>query len=537
MNRIIYKIATEQDEFEQIHKLNYETFVEEIPQHEENENHQLVDKFHEENTYVIAKDGAEVVGMIAIRAERPYSLDSKLEELESYLPLHGNPCEIRLLSVKKAYRSTRVFYQLCTKLLDYCLEKGYTMALISGTVRQLKLYKHMGFMPFGPLLGHENARFQPMYLTKESFERSTKAFERLMSKNSLPRRELSFLPGPVPIHPKVKKAFSETAISHRSIEFKESLINLRIQLCDMTGANYAEVVVGTGTLSNDLVAAQLQNLSGDGLILANGEFGYRLIDHAKRFQLTFQTIEKKWNEPISLAEIEFAINHDPSIKWIWTVHCETSTGYLYDLEGIQSLCKKYGLELCVDACSTAGVVPLDLKETYLASTVSGKGFGSYPGLAIVFHREKIQSSNSVPRYLDLKMYEDHQSIPYTHSSNLVNALHEALKLVDYENIQSLSSKVRERLRAAGCDLLGDNRYSPGIITIRLPNGISSREFGDQCKKNGILISYESEYLLQRNWVQIALMGAQDEMAVRESLKILERIFASQIRNGYVYETI
>jgi aspartate aminotransferase-like enzyme len=135
------------------------------------------------------------------------------------------------------------------------------------------------------------------------------------------------------------------------------------------------------------------------------------------------------------------------------------------------------------------------------------------------------------------MYEDHQSIPYTHSSNLVNALHEALKLVDYENIQSLSSKVRERLRAAGCDLLGDNRYSPGIITIRLPNGISSREFGDQCKKNGILISYESEYLLQRNWVQIALMGAQDEMAVRESLKILERIFASQIRNGYVYETI
>ena len=34
---MIYKIANTAEEYEQIFKLNYETFVEEIPQHEKNE--------------------------------------------------------------------------------------------------------------------------------------------------------------------------------------------------------------------------------------------------------------------------------------------------------------------------------------------------------------------------------------------------------------------------------------------------------------------------------------------------------------------
>ena len=45
-----FKIATEDWEFEAIHRLNYKTFVEEIPQHEQNAEERLVDKFHAENT-------------------------------------------------------------------------------------------------------------------------------------------------------------------------------------------------------------------------------------------------------------------------------------------------------------------------------------------------------------------------------------------------------------------------------------------------------------------------------------------------------
>lgn len=537
MESLTYKLASEQSEFEQIHQLNYQTFVEEIPQHSKNDKNELIDRFHQENTYMIAKKGEEVVGMIAIRAKRPFSLDYKLESLDDCLPVKGTACEVRLLSIKKAYRSSRVFYHLCERLVQFCLEKGYTMALISGTVRQLKLYRRIGFIPFGPLTGEEGAQFQPMYLTKENFERSTKAFIRLMEKKTEPAKRISLLPGPVSIHPEAERAFREPAISHRSEEFKKELHQLRSSLCHMTGAAHAEVVVGTGTLSNDLVAAQLSCLRGTGLILANGEFGFRLIDHAKRQGLSFQSIEKEWNEPIHLYEIEQLIKSNSSISWIWTVHCETSTGYLYDLDSLKELCGSRGIELCVDACSSAGAVPLDLKEIYLASAVSGKGFGSYPGLAIVFHRERILGGNHIPRYLDLKMYQEHESIPYTHSSNLVTALNKACGLIDYEKTSRIGKQARERLLANGWIVLGDESYSPGIITILVPETISSKKIGDYCKSNGVLISYESGYLLKRNWIQAAFMGSISEQEAAEALKILEHAFKIQNEKRYQYETV
>jgi len=49
----VFKIAAEDWEFEKIHKLNYQTFVKEIPQHEDDASQMLVDKYHDENVYII----------------------------------------------------------------------------------------------------------------------------------------------------------------------------------------------------------------------------------------------------------------------------------------------------------------------------------------------------------------------------------------------------------------------------------------------------------------------------------------------------
>ena len=48
---LIFKVACEPWEFEQVHRLNYKTFVEEIPQHEANPDELLVDNFHQENMH------------------------------------------------------------------------------------------------------------------------------------------------------------------------------------------------------------------------------------------------------------------------------------------------------------------------------------------------------------------------------------------------------------------------------------------------------------------------------------------------------
>jgi N-acyl-L-homoserine lactone synthetase len=101
---LIFKIATEPEEFEQIHRLNYRTFVEEIPQHPANSAKRQVDRFHSENSYVICRDGARLIGMLALQGNRPFSLDSKVPDLDAHLPKGAVVCELRLLAVEPEYR-------------------------------------------------------------------------------------------------------------------------------------------------------------------------------------------------------------------------------------------------------------------------------------------------------------------------------------------------------------------------------------------------------------------------------------------------
>ena len=157
-----FKVASEDSEFVQIHKLNYRTFVEELPQHDPNLSRRLVDRFHEENTYMICLEGAELRGMVAIRGKRPFSLGQKLPDLDALLPAARSPCEIRLLSVEKGYRSGRILHGLLELLMDYYEANGHDLVIVSAAVGQLKLYRHMGFAPFGPVVGTPVARFQPM---------------------------------------------------------------------------------------------------------------------------------------------------------------------------------------------------------------------------------------------------------------------------------------------------------------------------------------------------------------------------------------
>jgi hypothetical protein len=184
---IVFRVATEA-EFEAIHRLNYRTFVEEIPQHEPNQEHRLVDKFHDQNTYLVAMRGDRLVGMMAVRGERPFSLDQKVPDLDSHLPPGRVPCEVRLLAVLPGERRGRVFWGLLRLVHEHIVARGWDIAVSSCTTRQLKLYEHIGFVPFGPLVGTAKARFQPMYITVEAYEERTKALEARTQFAVVPKR-------------------------------------------------------------------------------------------------------------------------------------------------------------------------------------------------------------------------------------------------------------------------------------------------------------------------------------------------------------
>ncbi|MDB6124543.1 MAG: serine-pyruvate aminotransferase/archaeal aspartate aminotransferase [Pedosphaera sp.] len=525
---LIFKIANEDWEFDLIHQLNYKTFVEEIPQHAPSPTQRLVDKFHSENTYLICLSGRKLAGMLAARSKRPFSLDQKIANLDSYLPAGRSFCEIRLLSVDKKFRTGQVFQGLMSLMWQHFVEHGYDMGLISGTTRQSKLYKHLGFIPFGPLVGSEGAQYQPMYLSIESFEAGVREFLSARAPRHVQRPMVNFLPGPVAISRHVRRAFEAAPESHRSDGFIADFQATKQLLCELTSAKNVEILLGSGTLANDVVAAQLSPEKKKGMIVTNGEFGERLVDHARRFGLDFELIQYPWGKSFDLANIRQKINSSAP-TWLWCAHCETSAGIVNDLETLKSICSENDTKLCIDAISSIGTMPVQLEGIYLASCASGKGLRSFPGLGMVFYNHELaEAAGSVPRYLDLELYAKSQGIAFTHSSNLLHALNAAIKKVSwperFSELAETSTWLRNKLREIGFGILGsDKEASPAVVTIVLPPELSSTKVGGQLQEAGFLLSCNSEYLRQKNLIQICIMGEFTREKLVSLLNHLNRI--------------
>jgi aspartate aminotransferase-like enzyme len=525
---LVFKTAGEDWEFEVIHRLNYKTFVEEIPQHKAQPTDRLVDKFNSENTYLICLSGRQLAGMLAVRGNRPFSLDQKLEGLDSYLPAGRKICEIRLLAVEKKFRGAQVLQGILALLWQHGIEKSYDLAIISGTPRQFKLYQHLGFVPFGPLVGSGEAQFQPMYVTLETFEAAARVFLRSSPSRAFQSSAINFLPGPVTIRREVRRAFEQAPESHRADVFVRDFQATKQTLCDLTGSKNVELLLGSGTLANDIVTGQLSVQKHRGLVLSNGEFGDRLIDQARRFALDFEPVEFPWGSELDYTRVK-ALLQEVRGGWLWCAHCETSSGVLNDLGRLKELCAEFDVKLCVDCISSIGTVPVDLRGVYLATCASGKGLRAYPGLSMVYYNHQLENKGEkLPRYLDLNYYAAQQGIPFTFSSNLLHALHAAVKRVPWDKrfaeLVERSAWLRPKLRELGFELVGEQtETSPAVVTIALPEAMNSVKIGALIQESGYLLSYNSEYLKQRNWIQICMMGESAQERLVSLLNALNRV--------------
>ena len=187
--------------------------------------HRLVDKFHAENTYLICLSGRKLAGMLAVRGNRPFSLDQKLADLDSYLPPAGRKvCEIRLLAIEKKFRGAQVLQGILALLWQHGIEKGYDLAIISGTTRQFKLYQHLGFVPFGPVVG-SGRRAVPADVRHAGDVRGDRARipALLAVARSFQPSAVNFLPGPVTVRREVRRAFEQAPESHRARRLHDGL--------------------------------------------------------------------------------------------------------------------------------------------------------------------------------------------------------------------------------------------------------------------------------------------------------------------------
>ncbi|WP_332645607.1 aminotransferase class V-fold PLP-dependent enzyme [Lysinibacillus sp. 54212] len=483
------KIATTDHEFNEIAALTYETFVEEIPQHKPNKEKRLVDRFHHENTYVVVYKHSELVGMVTFRDQRPFSLDEKIGEIEQFISPEQceKLCELRLLAVKKEHRNGRVLMRLMKALYAYFFHENYSACVISGTTRQEKLYKQIGFTQFATAFGTEEAKYLPMVLTKEKIHSFKK---RLLDER------YTFYPGPV----LQQGPLGLTNLSHRSPEFSDLYDTMIHQLLLLSGARNVTTLVGSGTLANEAMLGQLKSdFNNDvGIIISNGEFGERLASQAQAWQLQFQKISYAWGEPFQLKNIK-SLLEDGQYKWLLFVHGETSTGTINPINELAKYCRENYVKLCADCISSFGSKPFSMDELYLATAVSGKAIGALSGLSFVFSNETFLYSNA-PRYLNLPYYNKGE-IPFTIPAYLVQNVARAL-LAYPQRYQELENRMNQLLSS-------DLFHRHGIKTSHYPMIATLQcnpKFSRDAKLNGLFLHDESNYLKRNMYTQISVIG-------------------------------
>ena len=157
--RYRFKPAETEAEFDQLFRLNHAVFAGELEQYPTLASERLVDKFHSKNLYLIALAADEVIGMIALHTQPPFSVAGKLADA-TVLDGYGRLIEVRLLAVEPAHRNGVVMAGLMLAVYEHA--RAFDAIVISGHLEKSALYHELGFTDLGPPVASGHAMYVPM---------------------------------------------------------------------------------------------------------------------------------------------------------------------------------------------------------------------------------------------------------------------------------------------------------------------------------------------------------------------------------------
>lgn len=214
----------------------------------------------------------------------------------------------------------------------------------------------------------------------------------MMNKMDELERKILLNPGPGTTSDRVKEAMIVNDICPREEEFGDlmtEIVNglLRIGNGEKTHEACMFAASGTGAVEGMLTSAL--DDSKKVLIITNGAYGIRMRHICESYQLPHDTIHAFGDYPDTVAIREKL--QSGSFTHLAMIHHETSTGMMNPLEEIADVCVELGVTLIVDAMSSYGAYPIDLKEVkvgYLAAS-SNKCIQGMAGLSFVVFRKDL----------------------------------------------------------------------------------------------------------------------------------------------------
>ncbi|KAA3661509.1 MAG: alanine--glyoxylate aminotransferase family protein [Calditrichaeota bacterium] len=350
-----------------------------------------------------------------------------------------------------------------------------------------------------------------------------------------------FTPGPTQISEEVVHAMAQNMVHHRSPQFKEFFAETSNMLRQFFKTQN-DVLTLTSSGTGGMEGAVINFLKrGDKVVtIEGGKFGQRWGEISRAYGLDVVAIEVEWGSAISPDAVKAVLARHENVKAVMFTHSETSTGTLFDVQGIAKVVRENSDAITIiDGVTSVGVMPFYMDEWDLDVVVAGSQKGTMipPGLAFVAVSERAwqraESSDLPNYYLNLKKARKalhNQTTPFTPATMLLIGLNESLTTFlsnghehYWNKYAALSYAVRTGLTAAGLEVFS-KQPTHALTAIKIPDGVDGQKFVKILRDNYNVTVAGGQEFLKGKIFRVAHMGHYDHLDMMAFVAVMELAF-------------
>ncbi len=329
--------------------------------------------------------------------------------------------------------------------------------------------------------------------------------------SQLPSDYSLLAPGPVNLHPEVRRILSLPMIHHRTPEFDQILKRV-LQDLKIIFQTKNSVFIHPGTGTGGMESLLVNTLSPGDQVLAivSGKFGERWAEMAQVFGAKVNILSVDWGQAVDPEKVQDHLSKNPHTNLVLCQACETSTGVVHPIQALGKIISKFSNTLfLVDGITAVGAFPVPMDDWKLDGLVAGsqKAFMLPTGLSFVSFSEKawnVINAAKTPRYyFDIrreKAANDKGETFFSSPVPLIRALDFILSDIKKAGLESLYHSIHRRAEMVRLFAvrLGFELYakapSDSVTSLKVPSLLDSQKM--------------RQYLEDHH--RITIMGGQDQ---------------------------
>jgi 2-aminoethylphosphonate-pyruvate transaminase len=252
-----------------------------------------------------------------------------------------------------------------------------------------------------------------------------------------------FTPGPLTTSMTVKQAMLRD-LGSRDTEFIEIVKEIRnklVELCANLDEFTSILIPGSGTYGIEATLTSVIPPDGKLLLIINGAYGMRMLKIAEIYNISRVKLISVENTQPNAQMVEMLLTEDPTITHVAVVHCETTTGIINPIQEYGKIARKHHCIFIVDAMSSFGAYPIDMKECEIDFLVSSsnKCIEGTPGFSFVIaNKNTLKGTAGFARTLSLDLFaqweglEGNGQFRFTPPTHSILAFYQALLELEME---------------------------------------------------------------------------------------------------------